>query len=114
MKIKSVLKVLQFQNKWVRTMLMVSILLVIGLSIYPVKELSQVQMYEEMPMREMQRMEIYDSTAIEIHVPKPKPIQVEILEKEKPFDWQGMISWVIGAVNGVVLLVMNIKNIRKK
>lgn len=89
-------------------MLIVSVLIIVGLSIYPDAQQPVMEM-REMPMQEM----IDDSTALR-QVPIMQPIQVEILEKEKPFDWKEMISWVIGAVNGVVLLVMNIKNIRKK
>jgi hypothetical protein len=106
-------KVFQLQNKWIKTMLMVSIVIVIGLSVIPDIKQHDLQPIE-MPMQEIQRMEIYDSTAIDLQIPKSTPIQIEIIEKEKPFDWKEMISWVIGAINGVVLLVMNIRNIRKK
>ena len=94
MKLKNI-----FFNKWIVIMLVVSTLIIVGLRITDSKQISMPIMESiEMPMDD------YKST----------PIQIEIIEKEKPFDWKEMISWVIGGLNGVVLLVMNIRNIRKK
>lgn len=50
-----------------------------------------------------------------IEMPKPpEPLVIQIIEAPKPFNWKELISWLIGGVNGMVLLVMNIKNLKKK
>jgi len=43
-----------------------------------------------------------------------EPIVIQIVSDPQPFDWKTMISWIVGSMNGVVLLVMNLKNIKKK
>jgi hypothetical protein len=40
-------------------------------------------------------------------------IVVQLPPSEQGVDWKSLISWAIAALNGVVLLVMNIKNIGK-
>lgn len=42
---------------------------------------------------------------------KSEPLQVQIVEEKKPFDWKGTVTWMIGAINGLVLVVLNIKNL---
>lgn len=39
------------------------------------------------------------------------PIQVQIVEPVKPFDWKGTVTWLIGAINGLILVALNIKNL---
>lgn len=39
------------------------------------------------------------------------PIQIQIVQESKPFDWKGTITWAIGAMNGLVLIILNIKNL---
>jgi hypothetical protein len=123
MKLKTkVGKTLQLDKKWIRLMLTLSIVAIIGLSIYPEGGMMKSkQAMESVPMQRFQRPnmpEIYindDSTIVEEPiVSAQEPIEIKIVKEEEPFDWKEMISWVIGAINGVVLLVMNIKNIRKK
>jgi len=40
-----------------------------------------------------------------------EPIQVQIVEAEKPFDWKGIVTWGIGAMNGLILVFLNLKNL---
>ena len=35
-------------------------------------------------------------------------------QPQQGVDWKSLISWVIAALNGMVLLLMNIKNLKKK
>jgi hypothetical protein len=42
---------------------------------------------------------------------KTEPIQIQIVSEPKPFDWKGTITWMIGAINGLVLVVLNVKNL---
>ena len=44
----------------------------------------------------------------------PEPIVIQIVKEKEDFDWKAMISWIIGGMNGMVLLMMNIKNLKKK
>lgn len=45
-------------------------------------------------------------------VPPPEQQLDELtLKAEKPIDWKGTITWLIGAMNGLVLVVLNIKNL---
>jgi hypothetical protein len=39
------------------------------------------------------------------------PIQIQLVEPKKPFDWKGTVTWLIGAINGLILVVLNIKNL---
>lgn len=129
-KAKKVKKVLQLHNKWIRTMLTLSVLVIIGLTIYPnngfqtKKAASETMRASEMPesLNNIRRL----STPIRLdtvtHEEMPameaearhEPIPVQIIKEAEPFDWQGMITWIIGAANAVVLLIMNLKNIKKK
>jgi hypothetical protein len=40
-----------------------------------------------------------------------EPIQVQIVEAKKPFDWKGTITWGIGAMKGLILVFLNLKNL---
>jgi hypothetical protein len=40
-----------------------------------------------------------------------EPIQVQIVEAKKPFDWKGTVTWGIGALNGLILVFLNLKNL---
>lgn len=45
-------------------------------------------------------------------VPPPeKQLNEPTLKAEKPIDWKGTITWLIGAMNGLVLVVLNVKNL---
>ena len=44
-------------------------------------------------------------------------VPVYIMMPEEPtkgWDWKGMASWLIAAVNGIVLFIINIKKLKKK
>lgn len=43
-----------------------------------------------------------------------EPIIIQIVKEKEDFNWKEMISWIIGGMNGMVLLVMNLKNLKKK
>jgi hypothetical protein len=40
-----------------------------------------------------------------------EPFKIQIVKEKEPFDWKGTITWAIGALNGFVLIVLNIKNL---
>jgi len=35
----------------------------------------------------------------------------QVLKAKEPFDWKGTVTWGIGVLNGLVLVVLNIRNI---
>ena len=100
-------------------MFTVSVVAIIGLTIFPdLKPVEKSAQSIEYPIQE--RYSITNDTTIltrpEMESRRPASVleEVPVIATKEPFDWKEMISWVIGAVNGVVLLVLNIKNIRKK
>ena len=124
-------KTLQLDNKWVRVMLMVSLLIIVSLSFYPengisfksAKKSAESIYYEPMMLDtvnfyDSEMLMTDDSTAIpesRMAVPEARePIEIKIVTEPQPFDWKTMISWMVGSMNGVVLLIMNLKNIKKK
>lgn len=40
-----------------------------------------------------------------------EPFKIQIVKEKEPFDWKGTITWAIGALNGFVLIFLNIKNL---
>ena len=110
---KEIINLFQFRLKWVRIMMIVSVLTVFILFILP------VQKYQEVPVKAMREMAMEeasnDSTIIEPIVAQ-QPLEIKIIteKEEKPFDWKGTITWAIGAMNGIILVILNIKNILKK
>jgi len=134
---------LQLDKKWIRVMLTLSVIVIIGLSVYPDQGANHmVKSISEMPetMKSVQKLSapmIQDTVMIDgemsgeefdraiadydnaLEVPARSPASIEleevpVLAQREPFDWKGTISWVIGAANAMVLLMMNIKNLRKK
>lgn len=114
-------EMLHLHNKWVRFMLFTSVVIILGIIFFPVvkKEVRPpvVMMQVDSMMVEksmvstdtmsknqplMYKMEKTTASA---------PIQVQIVETKKPFDWKGTLTWVIGAINGAVLLFLNIKKL---
>lgn len=141
-------KTLGLNNKWIKLMLTVSILVIIGLTVYPdqtakhmVKSISQMpetlyqipkslhaplyspmitdsSYYEdELSSEEFDKAIAEYDNALEMPQRNPASIELDevpVIAQTEPFDWKGTISWAIGAVNAIVLLALNIKNLRKK
>jgi len=110
---------------------MVSLLIIVSLSFYPengisfksAKKSAESIYYEPMML---DTVNFYDSEMLmtddSIAIPESRmavpearePIEIKIVTEPQPFDWKTMISWIVGSMNGVVLLVMNLKIIKKK
>lgn len=86
-------------------MLIASVLAIVGLSVFP--DARPMQMKRVMKSIQSENIIAADTT-------NKQPIVIQIISEPKPYDWKGTISWVIGGINGMVLLIMNVKNIRKK
>lgn len=110
---QNISKGLQLHVKWVRIMLIISIIAIFGLFIYPnpVRE-------KLVPIKSLNApININnDSTAVSglANHSIAEPIQIKIIKEKQPFDWKGTITWAIGAMNGFVLIFLNIKNLVKK
>lgn len=112
---------LQLHVKWVRIMLIVSVVAVLGLLIYPNPVREKV-----VPIRLLSAPSRVndDSTAVAgdtVHrvggasrTIASEPIEIRIVKEKESFDWKGTITWAIGAINGFVLIFLNIKNLVKK
>lgn len=112
---KNIITIFQFNLKWVRIMMIISILTVLALFTIP-----SLQKNDKIPVKAL-REHVMEEYALEradstIHPLLAKPIEIKIIneEKETPFDWKGTITWAIGAMNGLILIILNIKNILKK
>lgn len=116
---KQIQNLFQLKLKWVRMMLIISTTTVLVLFIIPPSS-----KHEEIPVKALQEqtmdefaMEYADSTSTQpILAQSAQPIEIKIIneEKEEPFDWKGTITWAIGAINGLILVILNIKNLIKK
>jgi len=102
---------LQLKVKWVRIMIIASIIVLGIIFIIPEQHPERTPIKA---MREMTMESIADSTAVQPIVSSPIEIKIVNEEKEEPFDWKGTITWAIGALNGIILVILNIKNILKK
>lgn len=119
---------LQLHVKWVRIMFIISIIAVVVIFFYPVKKMVETKKHQ----RELKHV-VDDSTVarvgsiqpapvgttmdlmpVEKSVVSAEPIQIQIVQPKEPFDWKGTITWVIGAMNGFVLVILNVKNLKKK
>jgi len=119
---QNIAKGFQWHVKWVRTMLIVSVLFVVGIALYPDKNPQKIAY--DLNKRISKNREairpapVPDSTLFSIEerrisreIASSDPIKIEIVQEKKPFDWKGTITWAIGAINGLILVVLNIKNL---
>ena len=125
---------LQLKRKWVRVMLISSLIAIIGIILIPVEmkreEAGQIQMMQVDSLRKYSApildttialKDTKDSARLIIRKMNPqsksaihRPIPVTIVETEKPFDWKSTVTWIIGAINGLILVVLNVKNLLTK
>jgi hypothetical protein len=127
------ISVLQLKSKWVKIMFTVSIFAVLIIIFFPTpKKEVMISMgaADSLAIRHKPIMDtvvyaknINDSVRMIIKriepVPPPPPeasrsiasVEETTVAEKKPFDWKGTITWAIGAINGLVLVVLNIKNL---
>ncbi len=114
---KQIINALQLKLKWVRIMIILSIITILLLFIIP----PFFQEYKTIPVKELYEIDEKTDSVSARHISAPAPvesapIEIKIIneEKEQPFDWKGIITWAIGAMNGLILVILNIKNLLKK
>jgi hypothetical protein len=104
-------------------MLTFSVLAVIAVLTFPQQQKEQL-VYKPMIERvaKYQSIEKSDSTIMfskslnnddTVARPAPPPIEVKIVS-DKKFDWKGTAAWGIGLINGVILLILNLKKLFNK
>jgi len=124
MKIKQTIKTgLQLDIKWVRAMLTISgvaMLVIFFIPVFSPKDAQPIVMQMEQAVDSLGVADSMVSDSLNeklMVVSNPvsqAPIQIQIIQESKPFDWKGTITWIIGAMNGIVLIVLNVKNMFKK
>lgn len=135
---KRLIQILQLDHKWVRVMLGVSTLAILGLVFIP-----KFGVKKEMMMQK----EIAAADTVAMYAPAmadsvvanykefepmvtqpippalidkdgefiPEPVAEEAaVEEKEPFDWKETITWIIGAMNALVLVLLNVKNLLLK
>ncbi len=118
---------LQLHVKWVRVMLIVSAVAIIGLIFLPkftgykseavqeiafsIDSLAAPAPAVEEPTTSIDTNRRIISRRPSSHMPMRQPVQVQIVQEDEPFDWKGTVTWGIGVLNGLVLIVLNIKNL---
>lgn len=119
---------LQLHLKWVRVMFIVSGVVILGIIFFPVTKREirpKVLMYSPAKpapyaadsigvVDSTKGIEDDSSVVKSSRTIASEPIQIQIVKEKEPFDWKGTITWAIGAMNGFVLIFLNIKNLVKK
>jgi len=150
---------LQLDHKWVRVMLIISAILILGIIFYPnteskltyksstkeskiildttridIEKSKGIERNDFEKSKGIERNDFEISKSIEIigndtivhNQIRPAPTMsrpnnrtiagvqdepIQVLQEAKPLDWKGTITWIIGAINGLVLVVLNVKNL---
>ena len=114
---------LQLNNKWVRSMLIISTIIILVVLFFPQKSFKQTYVpqnieyiLDSIPFLIEIATEQSDSTRqVPIIRERPVPYRIDgvksLQKASEPFDWKGTITWAIGAMNGLILIVLNIKNL---
>jgi hypothetical protein len=113
---------LQLKFKWVRVMLIVSALVILGVLIYPrTKSMdAEIRMNSKVTVDTTMSMMVDDTTKVTMKVMGPvhrpttqaaAPQSEELTQLAEKSDWKSTIMWCIGALNSLVLVFMNIKSL---
>lgn len=126
--LQKLILITHFNVRWVRIIMILSLIAVIGILTFPefskAKETISLTTYKTIEIDTIKQdtvvnsivlnksMDVPDSTYFET---KHGSAMVETTVKQsEPLDWKATITWGIGAMNGLILIVLNIKNILKK
>lgn len=112
---------LQWNLKWVRVMLIVSAVSILGLIIVPkfgqekaAQRIEEPIVYMEEAPAAADDVVINERDTMQRKI-YSRPIHADRLQQlppqEEPFDWKGMITWAIGVANGLILVILNVKNL---
>ena len=139
--LQNLVLILHLQKRWVRIMISVSLVIIIIVITIPIKHLKMERTrpliykvndsveiashakdlrilrnrIDSVRLNKTIGNEFYVGDSVknfESPVPPPeKQLNEPTLKAEKPIDWKGTITWLIGAMNGLVLVVLNVKNL---
>jgi len=110
---KKLIQILQLDHKWVRVMLGVSAIVILGILFVPNMGIMKQEMSRE-PIAYSIDKAVGDTLITDRNEPAPAPAEEEIVEEKEPFDWKETITWAIGAMNALVLVLLNVKNLLLK
>lgn len=115
----------QLKFKWVRIMLIGSVIVVLLLLFFPIRSKNNVIMTEPQKTYEIDtaRSRILINKHLNEIVRKDNPrsippssedVESSSSQAKKSTDWKETISWTIGITNALVLILMNIKSLFTK
>jgi hypothetical protein len=126
---EQVISKLQLKFKWIRVMLISSAIIILGIIFIPTMKKEAMPQEYAKPMMDSTVVMNSDSSInhptihrqtfprpanVNRNEPKPPPSAAsdeETIKEKEPFDWKETITWGIGSLNALVLILMNIKNI---
>lgn len=130
---EQVVSKLQLKFKWIRIMLISSAIIILAIFFVPSMKKEATSQEYNRPMMDSAFMINSDSLShneinqptihrpsltrpanVNRNEPKPPPSVLsdeETIKEKEPFDWKETITWGIGSLNALVLILMNIKNI---
>jgi len=135
--VQNLIRALQLDHKWVRVMLSVSILAIVVIFFIPTtmktyRVMSSEEITMDVPLMDT-TVVLQDSSTARVIIrrqpanidrmqpvpPLPpkdtikgnEPLQIQIVKEKEPFDWKGTVTWGIGAMNGLILVFLNLKNL---
>lgn len=103
----------QLHLKWVRFMLILSTIIIVTLVFIPTKKLSEPPISESKKYEFISETQQDTVTVQQTMTPYTKNVHrsADRTKHKEPFDWKGTITWAIGAINGLILVALNIKNL---
>lgn len=110
---KRIIQILQLDHKWVRVMLIVSTLVILGIVFLPniKSKVEYAAPAADTVMVDDGRRYFDVGDSVREVYKQFEPLQIPVTKEKEPFDWKGTISWAIGIMNTFVLVILNIKNL---
>ena len=110
---------LHLHNKWVRIMLIVSVLILVSLIFLPEEKKIKGDLTKEIPeiINQVDSLETNKSVIILDTINQQilnnieksgTPIKVKIIPSKK-FDWKGITTFIISAINGIIIFILNVR-----
>lgn len=115
--IQNLILILHLSKRWVRWMLSLSILIIFAIAIFPGIKTNSIEAKHNIIHTEISNSKSIEKGLFEADTTQKsttQPIAPLIVESKKPIDWKGSITWTIGLINGLVLVVLNVKNLIDK
>jgi len=117
--------VLHLHNKWIRIMLIVSGIILISLIFLPEEIKIKKDLTKDIPLiiKQVDSLEtnktiyildtLQNRQTFDKLTKNTSPIKIEIVPSKK-FDWKGVTTFIISAINGIIIFILNIKKLVTK